>query len=353
MAMPPFVSPIDALRRIPAGARVFISPSCGEPLSLTHALGTSWHELPPLHLLFSMQVNDYPFLAGLGRGITAETWGVQPPIRARVADGGIDFVPIRYSRVPGELQPGGRFSPDVALVQVSPPDAQGNCSLGAAVGLSRDVVPRAALVIAEINPLVPRTMGDSLVRIEDLDILVEGHLPPVPFVIPAPTETEHAIARHVAGLVPDGATIQVGIGGIPDAVAGALRGKNDLGVHSGMISDSLAGLIDAGVVTNRYKPIDRGASVTGELMGSAALFPWAHENPAIGMRTTAYTHRFDTLSRIPNLVCVNSAVEVDLGGQVNAESIGGMQVSAVGGQFDFVEAAMHGSTGRSILALPS
>jgi len=345
-------TPLEALKRIKSGDRVYLSSICGEPRSITTALERHWAELANFRLVFSIHAS-YSFLAGLGERFTGESWAVQGPMQDAVASGSIAFHPARYSRVPALLEPGNALAIDVAIVAVSPPDDRGYCSLGAAVGLTRDLIAHSPLVIAEINKNVPRTFGDGFVHVRELDVLVESNEELATFLPAKVGSRERDIASYVAKLVPDGSTIQIGIGAIPDAVATALHDKNDLGIHSGMLGDSLAALIDRGVVTNARKAVDRYKSVTGELIGTATLLAWAHENPALLMKSVSYTHRLDLLAQISNLVTINSALEIDLSGQINAETIGSRQVSTVGGQFDFVEAATHTFGGLNILAMPS
>ncbi len=350
---PHFVSPIEALSTLAPGSKVFIGSSCGEPLSLTNTLANCWRELPHLHLIFLVHLSDYHFLAGLGRGMTATALGQVPRLPKDLPADAVEFFPTRYSQTPRLLKPGGGLALDALLVQVSTPDVHGYCSLGVTVGLARDLVEAIPLVIAEVNHNTPRTLGDSFVHVRDLDVLVESNLPLLPGAKSSIGEVEKSIARNVASLIPDGATIQIGVGAIPDAVIGALQDKNDLGFHSGLISDSVRLLIERGVITNARKPIDRGKSVMGEVVGSQSLFEWAHQNPSLSMRPVSYTHNLRVLSQIPSLVAINSAIQVDLSGQINAESLGPIQVSSVGGQFDFVEGASYSEGGISIIALPS
>jgi acyl-CoA hydrolase len=247
----------------------------------------------------------------------------------------------------------GLIGCDVAFVQVSPPDANGSHSFGLISDFVQAAVAKARVVIAEVNECVPFTYGDAVLPAARIDCAVHVARPPVE-VSPAQIgETDQAIAKIVAGYIEDGAVLQVGIGAVPDAILRLLRDRRDLGVHSGMIGDGLVDLVDAGVVTNALKPIDAGVSITGALIGTRRLYDFAHHNPRIGMRSSAYTHNEAVLSRLTRLVTINSAVEVDLTGQVNAEQSGTHYLGGTGGQVDFVRAGSRSPGGHSIIALPA
>jgi acyl-CoA hydrolase len=247
----------------------------------------------------------------------------------------------------------GLIGCDVAFVQVSPPDADGNHSFGLINDFVQAAVAKARVVIAEVNERVPFTLGDAVLPAARIDCAV--HVARMPVEVPPAkiTETDLAIAKIVAGYIADGTVLQVGIGATPDAILRLLHDRRDLGVHSGMIGDGLVDLVEAGVITNALKPIDAGVSITGALIGTRRLYEFVERNPKIGMRGSSYTHSDATLSRLTRLVTINSAMEVDLTGQVNAEQSGDQYLGGTGGQVDYVRAGSRSRGGRSIIALPA
>jgi acyl-CoA hydrolase len=266
--------------------------------------------------------------------------------------GVLDILPVHYSQLP-QLIRGGGLRIDVLMLQVSPPDAQGCHSLGLAREYLVPAVSTARAIIGEVHQDVPWTFGEPYLTAGDFAMLVESEsdLPDLPAAEIGPIE--EAIGRNVASLVADGATLQTGIGAIPDAALTQLTGHRDLGLHSGSIGNGALRLIEGGVITNARKSVDRGISVGGILMGGAALRRFAHLNPALELRGTEYTHGRDGLGRIDGLVAINSAVEVDLTGQVNSEVAGGTYVGGVGGINDFLRAAGASPRGVPVVALPS
>jgi acyl-CoA hydrolase len=272
-------------------------------------------------------------------------------LRSMTKAGALDVVPVHVGQV-GSLIDAGVIACDVALIQVAPADGQGNHSCGLIADHVRAAVAKARVVIAEVNDQVPRTFGETIPS-SAIDMAIEVSRCPVE-VFPAPvSETDQAIARHCAGYVSDGSVIQTGIGAVPDAILRLLRDRRDLGVHSGMIGDGLVDLVEAGVVTNARKEIDQGVSITGALIGTRRLYDFANGNPAIRMMPATYTHDAAVLARLSRLVSVNSAVEVDLTGQVNAEQSGDAYLGGTGGQVDFVRAGARSPGGRALIALPS
>lgn len=266
--------------------------------------------------------------------------------------GVLDILPVHYSRLPHLIRDGG-LRIDVLMLQVSPPDAQGRYSLGLAREYLVPAIFTARVIIGEVHPDVPWTFGGPHLAAADFALLIgsEDGLPDLPVAEIGPVE--EAIGRNVASLVEDGATLQTGIGAIPDAALAQMAGHRDLGLHSGAIGDGALRLIEAGVITNARKPIDPGISVGGLLMGGAALRRFAHLNPTLELRGTEYTHGLDGLGRVDGLVAINSAVEVDLTGQVNSEIVGGTYVGGVGGINDFLRAAGASRRGAPVIALPS
>jgi acyl-CoA hydrolase len=266
--------------------------------------------------------------------------------------GVLDVLPVHIGSLP-ELIAARRLPVDVVLVQLSSPDEQGRHSLGLVADYLQPAIATARTVVAEINPHCPFTYGDTLVPAERLGLVVHDDRPLLSIELQPPSPVEEAIASSVAALIPDGATIQFGVGRTPDAVLRKLVDKRDLGVHSGLISDALVDLIETGVVTNRRKPIDPSVTVTGALLGTDRLYRWADRNPDLAMRALSYTHDPRILAAFDHFYAINSALEVDLTGQINAETVGGRHLGTIGGQGAFARAALTSPGGRSIIALPS
>lgn len=277
---------------------------------------------------------------------------IGPNTREAVNAGRADYVPIFLSDIP-ELFSSRSLPLEAALINVSPPDAHGFCSLGTSVDAAPSAIRAARTVIAQFNRAMPRTLGDSFVHVDQVDLAVEVDQPPHPHRIAAFGDVERRIGEYVAELVTDGATIQMGIGSIPTAVAAALRDKRDLGVHTELLTDPVIDLVEAGAVTGAAKEINRGKVVTSFLMGSQRLYDFVHDNPMIEMRPVDYTNDTAVIRRFRRMVAVNSALSIDLTGQVSADSIGTTFYSGVGGQMDFIRGAALADEGRAIIALPS
>ncbi len=317
---------------------------------LTRLLDGQADRCPPFRLFFGLTfatdfAPDHP-------NVTVSALGGASAGRRFFAQGAGNVIPANISAL-CDLIANGRPRVDVVLLQVTGPDTAGNFNAGVGIECLREMIAGARLVVAQINPLLPWTEGDTLIEPGLIDILVPAAHP----VLEVPARTigpvEDAIAAHVAQLVPDRATIELGIGLIPEAVARALGGKRGLGVHSGAIGDGVAGLIEAGIVDNRHKEIDAGLTVATMLMGTRRLYDFADRNPLIHLRSPRYTHDALVLGHFRRFVAINGALEVDLTGQVNAETSGGRHVGIVGGQLDFVRAANRAPEGRSVIALPS
>jgi acetyl-CoA hydrolase len=272
---------------------------------------------------------------------------------SRLADRGqLRVLPAHVSSVPALIDQ-GLIGADVVLIQVSPPGPDGRHSLGVIADYVETALRRARTVIAEVNQRVPYVRGDTLVDPDRLAAVVSTDRQLLQIPTPEPDAVTRQVAAHVASLVPDGATLQIGIGSLPSAVLQALAGHRHLGIHSGAIGDDLVDLVEAGVVTNERKAIDVGVSVSGTLFGTDRLYSFAHRNPAVALRSLSHTHAPAVVVQQPRFRAINGALEVDLTGQVNAESVRGQHVGAVGGQVDFVRAAMSAPGGRAIIALPS
>lgn len=270
--------------------------------------------------------------------------------RALAKAGVLGVIPTHISMV-GDYLRSGRIRCDVAIVQLSPPDADGNYGYSVVSDYIVAAVETARVVIGEVNHSASRTCGPHRVAPDRLTAIVETDRPVLTVAASRVGEAEQAIARIAAELIPDRAVLQVGIGAVPDAILALLTTHRDLGVHSGMIGDTVVDLIERGVITNAHKPFDIGRTITGTLVGTERLYRFAHENPVIEMRSTDHTHAASVLAAIPNLISINSAIEVDLTGQVNAEEAGGVHMGAVGGQVDYVRGAHKAAGGRSLIAL--
>ncbi len=342
----------DALSSlIRPGDTVMWGQSHAEPVTLMRALVAQRHSFKRIRVFLGIGLADVltpehadaiDFLAYCGSGANRKL------ARANV----LDILPAHYSQLP-ELIRSGALRIDVVMLQVSPPDEHGRYSLGLAREYLVEALKHARAIVAEVHPDVPWTYGGPFLRAADIDLLVTSDTPFPDAAETTPGPVEQAIGQHVASLVEDGATLQTGIGAIPDAVMAALHDKRDLGVHTGSIGDGIAALCEAGVVTNARKTIDAGITVGGVIIGSARVRRFSHRNPALELRGTEYTHNPHVLRRIERFTAINSAVEVDLTGQVNAEVVGGTYVGAVGGVGDFLRAAQASRGGVPIVALPS
>jgi acyl-CoA hydrolase len=330
------------------GDAVVVGQACAEPLTLTEALASQRAVIGGCRVFLG------PAFAGTFRPEHADhlaftAYAASGSNQALARAGKLDILPCHYSALP-RLFATGKRPVDVVLMQLGPA-ADGGFSLGLANDHLIDAARRARTVLAELNDQVPDTAASALpIRI---DGLVRTSRPPA-MLQPTPLgAVERRIGEHVAALVPDGATIELGIGALPDAVLAALAQHRDLGIHSGMIGEGVLDLVERGVVTNARKPIDAGITIAGLLFGTRRLFDFAHRNEALRLMPPHYTHGYDVLRQLPDFIAINSALEVDLGGQVNGEMAGGIHVGAIGGQVDFMRGALAAPRGRSIIALPA
>lgn len=343
---------IDLTEAIRPGDSIVWGQVCGEPQTLTEALVAQRARLGGVKVFmggcFSQTLQpehaDHLRISGLGAAGSGSG--------RRLTKAGVMGVrPLHISQV-GPCIEQGLIGCDVAMVQVSRPNERGEYSYGLVADYIPNAVAKARIVIAESNDQVPFSIG-SVLRAQDFDFLVETSRPPLEVPSGAVGELDLAIARSIEAYVPDGATLQFGYGAIPDAVTATLTNRRDLGVHSGMLGDNVVDLIERGVVTNAKKPFDRGISVTGALIGTRRLYDFVHNNPAIMMRPASYTHSPEVLAKLPALISINSAIEVDLTGQVNAEVADGVHLGAIGGQVDYVRGAVSSVGGHSFIALPA
>ena len=335
------------------GRRILLGSGAAEPVTLVGALVAHGAHLADNDIVHLLTLGPAPYVAAeLASRFRHSAFFIGPNVRQAVQEGRADFIPVFLSEIP-ELIRSRRVRIDVALIQTSPPDPHGYVSLGVSVDIVRAAVESADVVLAEVNPRMPRTHGDSFIHASKIDGWIESDLALPELSIEPPGEIEAAIGHHVASLVPNGATIQTGIGSIPDAVLEALSGHEDLGVHTEMLSDGVMRLVRAGVITGAKKSLLRGKLVTSFVMGSRALYEWAHENPQLEMRGSDFTNDPRVIARNEAMVSVNSALAVDLTGQVAADTLLGKFFSGIGGQVDFVRGAAGSRGGKSIIALRS
>ncbi len=335
----------EAIAKLNSAKRVLLPPGCGEPQRLIRELVQRADMFKGLELMGGLLLSDYPFLDDrYSDNFHFVTTHVMPPVRKALEKGRAEFISIRYSDIPLYYSLKGARPADAILLQVSEPDERGRFSLGPSPSYPLPVARQAPLVIAQVNPKCPRTMGDSFLDAEEIDCLVEFEEDLVPYEGPAVGEKERKIAEHILPLIPEGATLQIGIGNIPEALLQSLPRGINLGI-AGMGVDYMVDLVENGVVTGDFRSI--------ELMGTRKLFDFCHDNPRVQMQVSTEGHNPLWLRTIPRFISINSAVEVDFTGQVNSESIGSRQLSSVGGQYDFVEGAHWSEGGFSVFAFPS
>lgn len=341
----------DLGRFVRAGDVVHVGQGCGEPRTLAQALVAQRHAFAGVTVLQFTVMSD-TFGPEHADALRFRATAVTSGNRALASAGLIDVIPAHYGDL-DRLCADGDVAADVVLVQVCPPDARGRVTLGASHDQSVALIGRARTVIAEVNRRSPRVHADVDFALDDFDAVVETDRPLVESRWSPAGDIEARIGERVAALVPERATLQLGIGALPDAVLALLADRRGLGFHSGMISDRVVDLIESGAIDDAHKGIDAGVAVTGLLIGSERLFRFVHENPRVAVRRPSYTHGPDVLARVRRLFSINSALEVDLSGQVNAEAAGGRYVGTIGGQVEFVRGTRRSEGGVSVIALPS
>lgn len=354
-----FVTAAEAVSVIQSGDRVYIHPGCAVPEILVNAMVDRSAELRDVEVCHLLGVGEAAYARPEMQGhFRHNAFFIGKNVRQAVWDGRADFTPIFLSEIPALLH-GRQYRLDVALIQVSAPDEHGYCSFGVGVDCTRAATDVANIVIAQVNPNMPRTLGDSFIHITKIDHCVEVDTPlrELPQLegdeTPEELEMYRQIGMHVAGLVEDGATLQLGIGRIPDAVMKFLGDRKHLGVHSEMVSDGIIPLVESGVITNQKKTLLPGKVVTSFVLGSNQLFNFIDNNPIMEFRPTQFTNDPFTISRNKNMVAINSAIQIDLTGQVCADSMGNKFYSGFGGQVDFIRGAAKSEGGKPVIALPS
>jgi 4-hydroxybutyrate CoA-transferase len=348
-----FVSAEQAVGAIDSGQRVFLTGNCSVPQLLLNALVERAETLENVEMVQVLTIGPAPQAAPEMQGhLNINTLFISDNVRSAVHEGRADFTPCLLSEVP-KLFRNGELPLDVALIHVSPPDEHGFCSLGIEAGLTMTPAQTARIVIAEVNQQMPRTLGDSFIHFSKID-----HAVPVDYPLAELPEAEVSqlnmqIGRNVAALIEDGSTMQIGIGAIPNAVLHYLTGKRDLGVHTELFSDGVMSLVQQGVITNEKKSLHPGKIVSGFILGSHALYGFVDDNPIVELHPTEYVNDPFVIAQNDRMVSINSAIEIDLTGQVCADSIGPKFYSGVGGQMDFVYGAARSKGGKPIIAMPS
>lgn len=342
-----------AVADIRAGEIIYLGGNAATPRALARALAARAPEIPGIRIAHVLLLGDDPFAQAAAEGHCSHlSWFVGPADRGAILEGHAEYVPCHLSEIPRLLRE-GRPRIDTALLMVAPPDRHGLLSLGVEVLASLAAAGEAKRVIVQVNEKMPRVQGNSFLHVDDVDAIVESTEPLPELLPPPPTDVERRIAEHVVSLIPEAATLQLGIGGIPNAVAGLLDDREHLGVHSEMISDGVMNAYEAGVISGRHKNLHRGKIVTTFALGSADFYEWLHENNVIEAHPCDHTNNPYNAAKNDHLVAINSAISVDLTGQVNSDSIGYRIYSGVGGQVDFMRAASLSKGGRPVIALPS
>jgi 4-hydroxybutyrate CoA-transferase len=345
----------EAAQRIKSNQRLFLTGNCSVPQKVLAALVEHAPNLENVEICHALTVGPADYVAPEMEGhLRVNTMFISKNIRSAVQEGRADFTPVLLSEFT-LLFKNGVLPVDVALIHVSPPDEHGFCSLGIEVGLTKSIAESAHIIIAEVNQQMPRTLGDSFIHVSKLDHVVPVNypLPELPMSGEEPTVVVQKIASHIAGLIPDGATMQMGIGAIPDAVLQHLLEKQDLGIHTELFSDGIINLVEAGVLTNARKTLHPGKIIAGFLLGTKRLYNWVDDNPLIELHPTEYVNDPFVIAQNERMVAINSAIEIDLTGQVCADSIGHKLYSGVGGQLDFIYGASRSKEGVPVIALPS
>jgi acyl-CoA hydrolase len=347
------VTSAEAVAGIRSGDQVFVHGGAATPSVLLEALTARAGELRDVGIIHLHIEGPAPHLdPEVAGSFRHRALFIGANAREAVNSGRADYVPIFLSDIP-HLFASGALPLDLAFMNVSLPDAHGYCSLGTSVDAALSAVQSATTVVAQLNRAMPRTLGDSFVHVDQIDVGVEVDQPPHEHALPAIGDVERRIGDYVAELVPDGATLQMGIGSIPAAVALALRDKRDLGIHTELFTDPVLDLVEAGAVTGEAKEVNRGKIVSAFVMGSQRLYDFLHDNPMIEMRPVDYTNDTAVIRRFRRMTAINSAISIDLTGQVSADSIGTRFYSGVGGQMDFMRGAALAPEGRAIIALPA
>jgi 4-hydroxybutyrate CoA-transferase len=349
------VTPHEAVKAVQSGNRIFLTGNVSVPQKVLAALVEYAPQLENVEICQALTVGSADYVSPAMEGhLRVNSIFISDNIRKAVHEGRADFTPVMLSEFP-LLFKRGLLPLDVAMIHVSPPDEHGFCSLGVEVGLTKTPAESARIIIAEVNQQMPRTLGDSFIHVSRLNYIVPVDYPISELAMGGGDHSEvvEKVAGYIAELIPDGATMQLGIGAIPDAVLKFLFDKKDLGIHTELFSDGVIDLFNAGVITNAQKTLHPGKIVAGFMIGTKRLYDWADDNPLIELHRTEYVNDPFVIAQNERMVAINSAIEVDLTGQVCADSIGPKLYSGVGGQLDFVYGASRSKGGVPVIALPS
>ncbi|HUP04474.1 MAG TPA: acetyl-CoA hydrolase/transferase C-terminal domain-containing protein [Bryobacteraceae bacterium] len=347
------VTPEEAVSAVKSGDRVYVHNGCAEPENLLAALIERAAELRGVEIMHLATFGRAPYADRRYEGsFRVRSMFLGANVRQAVQEGRADYTPVFLSEIE-DLILSGALRIDVAFVQCAPPGARGFLSLGPSVDVTHAALDRARHVIVEINDQVPRTHGESSVHVSRVHAFTECSHPLVEYRSHPITPVHRAIAQRLANLIPDGAVLQTGIGGLPEAMLGLLGNHKDLGIHSEMIPDGVVDLMESGVINNQRKSLNPGKAVTGFALGGKRLFDYIDDNPAFEFRRTSYVNDPFVIAQNRNMVAINSAIEVDLTGQVCADSVGSLPFSGIGGQVDFIRGAARSQGGLPIIALPS
>lgn len=353
MKNPKILSAQQAVASVNSGNRIFIQGAAMTPIKLIDALCERYNELADVEILQihtegNAKYTEEPY----SKAFNINSCFVAGNVRSAVNSNKGAYIPIFLSEI-HNLFRRNLLPLDVAFIQVSPPDKHGYCSLGTSVDITLPAIQTAKKVITQINPKVPRTHGDGIIHISQIDAAIEVDEPIFATSIATPTQIEQEIGKHVASLIEDGATLQMGIGGIPNVVLNNLKNHKNLGIHTEMFSDGILPLVKSGVITGKNKEIKTGKLVTCFAIGAPELYDFIDDNPIVHFKEAAYTNDTAIIRRNPKVTAINSAIEIDLTGQVCADTIGKYQFSGVGGQMDFIRGAALSEGGKPIIAMPS
>ena len=352
-SMSKYVTAAEAVSHIKSGDRVYVQAAAAAPQVLVRALAQRAAELRNVEVCHLHTEGDAPYAdPALAESFHVNSFFIGKNVRHTIKAGNGSYTPVFLSELP-HLFRKRAVTLNAAFIHVSPPDANGYCSLGVSVEASVAAIENAPLIIAQVNPQMPRTFGDAIIHVSRIHYMVEADIPLVCHDTAPINEVEAMIGKHVASLIDDRSTLQMGIGSIPNAALAQLKNHKNLGLHTEMFSDGVIDLIESGVIDCQYKGTVRGRALATFLVGSKRLYDFVHDNPFIEMRESSFVNDATVIRKNPKMVAINSAIEVDLTGQVCADSIGRHMYSGVGGQMDFIRGAALSEGGRAIIALPS
>lgn len=343
----------EAVKAISSNSRVYIQAAAAAPSQLITALSNRFSELRNVEICHLHTEGDAPYAnPALADSFHINSFFIGKNVRHTLAAGNGSYTPVFLSELPNLFRK-GVIPLDVVLIHVSRPDNHGYCSLGVSIEATLAAIQNAKIVIAQVNPQMPRTFGDGIIHIDQIDYVVDVNVPIFGHEMEPISEAENKIGQYIASLIDDKSTLQMGIGSIPNAALANLNGHKDLGLHTEMFSDGVIDLIENGVINCKYKGINKGRALATFLIGSQRLYDFVNDNPFIDMRESSFVNDTAVIRRNPKMTAINSAIEVDLTGQVCADSIGAKMYSGVGGQMDFIRGAALSDGGKAIIALPS